>query len=65
MCKSIRNNWLNQHDYNRTFLYPNFEDFLNTNKAVFKDIRLLYRSEHNSVVNLLLVLLPNPAGHQV
>ena len=52
ILKSIRNNWLNQTDYNCTFLYPNFEDFNSTNKALFEDIRLLFRSEQNSVAKL-------------
>ena len=43
---------LNQNDYNCTFLYPNFEDFNSTNKALFEDIRLLFRSEQNSVAKL-------------
>ena len=52
ILKSIRNNWLNQHDYNRTFLYPNFEDLTQVNRALFEDIRLLYRSEQISVAKL-------------
>ena len=52
ILKSIRNNWLYQHDYNRTFLYPNFEDLMQVNRALFEDIRLLYRSEQNSVAKL-------------
>ena len=50
--KSIRNNWLNQHDYNRTFLYSSFDDFSHKSKALFEDIRQLYRSEQNSVAKL-------------
>ena len=26
IIKSIRNNWLNLHDYNKTFVFPKFED---------------------------------------
>ena len=43
---------MNQHDYNRTFLYPNFEDLTQVNRVLFKEIRLLYRSEQNSVDKL-------------
>ena len=52
ILKSIRNNWLNKHDYNRTFLYPSFDDFSHNSKALFEDIRQLYRSEQNSVAKL-------------
>ena len=65
ILKSIRNNWLNQHDYNRTFLYPNFEDLTQVNRALFEDIRLLYRSEQNSVAKLAHRLTQNHAGHQI
>ena len=43
---------MNKHDYNRTFLYPNFEDLTQVNRALFEDIRLLYRSEHKFVAKL-------------
>ena len=28
ILKTIRNNWLNQTDYNRTFIYPSFDNLL-------------------------------------
>ena len=31
IIKCIRNNWLNQKDFNCTFLFPNFEDIVNSN----------------------------------
>ena len=34
IIKLIRNNWVNQKDYNFTFLYPNFKDFSNSNFPV-------------------------------
>ena len=52
ILKSLRNNWLNQQDYNRTFLYPSFDDYSLNSKALFKHIRQLYRSEQNSVAKL-------------
>ena len=52
ILKSIRNNWLNQMDYNKTFTYPDFEKIHVTNKAVFKEIRQLYKSDQHSVAKL-------------
>ena len=52
ITKSIRNNWLNQKDYNRSFVYPNFEDFGMTHTAVFEDIRGLYKDDQHSVAKL-------------
>ena len=39
ILKRIRNNCLNQHDYNCAFLYPSFDDFSHNSKALFEDIR--------------------------
>ena len=52
ILKSIRNNWLNQQDYNRNFLYPSFDDYSHNSKALFEDIRQLYRREQTSVAKL-------------
>ena len=55
IIKSIRNNWLNLNDYERTFVYPNplifpnFEDTLKLNIAQFQDVRSLYKSEQTSI----------------
>ena len=56
ILKSIRNNWLNQIDYNKTFTYPEFEKIHVTNKAVFEEIRQLYQSDQHSVTKLVLRL---------
>ena len=45
ILKTIRNNWLNQTDYNRTFTFPSFENFAMTNTATMEDVRLLFKSE--------------------
>ena len=56
ILKSIRNNWLNLKDYDRTFAYPNpliFPNFDDVNKirtARFQDIRLLYKNEQSSLI---------------
>ena len=52
IIKSVRNNWLNQKDYNKTFIYPNFEDFSITNSAILEDVRLLYKDDQHSVAKL-------------
>ena len=52
ILKSIRNNWLNLKDFNKTFQYPQFDDFTTTNIASFEDVRLLYRSDQHSVLKL-------------
>ena len=41
ILKTIRNNWVNQNDYRKSFSYPNFEDFSTTYTASFEDIRNL------------------------
>ena len=45
ILKTIRNNWLNQTDYNRTFTYPSFDNLSITNTATMGDVRLLFKSE--------------------
>ena len=62
ILKSIRNNWLNQHDNNRTFLYPNFEDLTQVNRAIFEDIRLLNQIEQNSVAHRLTTKSCGPSN---
>ena len=52
ILKTIRNNWLNLKDYNRTFVFPKFEDFSVQSTASFQDIRLLYKSDQHCVVKL-------------
>ena len=41
----MRNNWLNQTDYNRTFTYPSFDNLSITNTATMEDFRQLFKSE--------------------
>ena len=48
ILKTIRNNWLNQKDYNKSFVYPKFDDInldatidFQVNFASFEDIRVL------------------------
>ena len=52
ILKTIRNNWLIQKDYNKSFVYPKFDDInlddtidFQINFASFEDIRVLYGSE--------------------
>ena len=45
ILKTIRNNWLNQTDYNRTFTFPSFDNLSITNTAMIEDIRILFKSE--------------------
>ena len=52
IIKSIRNNWLNQKDYNKTFTYPNFDQIHVSNTAVFEEIRQLYKSDQHAVAKL-------------
>ena len=52
ILKSIRINWLNLKDFNKMFRYPQFEKFDITDIASFEDVRLLYRSEQNSIIKL-------------
>ncbi|KAI6654495.1 hypothetical protein LOD99_891 [Oopsacas minuta] len=52
IIKSIRNNWLNQIDYNKTFTYPDFENIQVASTAVFEEIRKLYKSDQHSVAKL-------------
>ena len=52
ILKTIRNNWLNLKDYQRTFEFPRFEDFSVLNTASFEDIRMLYKTDQHSVVKL-------------
>ena len=52
ILKSIRNNWVNQKDNNRSFGYPNCEDFTTTNFASFEHIRSLYKADQHSLAKL-------------
>ena len=60
LLKSIRNNWLNQKDFEKTMHYPNLENFevdycrypVQIYSACFQDVRLLYRSERHSLAKL-------------
>ena len=49
IIKTIRNNWINQKDPNRTFTFPSFDDFTLSNSSSFEDIRVLYKEEQRSV----------------
>ena len=40
ILKTIRNNWLNQTDYNRTFIYPSFDNLSITNTATMEDVQV-------------------------
>ena len=37
ILKSIRNNWLNQKNFNKTIHYPNFENFIDVQTAIRRD----------------------------
>lgn len=57
LFKNIRNNWINQKDDMKSFLYPSWENFGYNNfklpkfcHASFKEIRLLYRSQSASLL---------------
>ena len=52
ILKYIRNNWLNQKDFNKTIHYPNFENFIDVRTAMFEEIRQLYKCVQNSVAKL-------------
>ena len=60
ILKSVRNNWLNQKDFHRTFHFPNFqnfqlsscEDYIQVLSASFSDVRLLYISEKQFLAKL-------------
>ena len=52
ILKTIRNNWVNQKDYRRSFSYPNFEDFSFIYAASFEDIRTLYKADQHSIAKL-------------
>ena len=60
ILKSIRNNWLNQKDFEKTFHFPNIDNFevdytrypLESLLASFQDVRLLYHSERDSLAKL-------------
>lgn len=41
--KNFRNNWVNQKDVNKTFVFPDFDDFNIKREARFLDLRRLYR----------------------
>ena len=60
LLKSIRNNWLNQKDYDKTFHFPNLVNFkadytdypLKFGSASFQDVSQLYNSERASLAKL-------------
>ncbi|CAH1112316.1 unnamed protein product [Psylliodes chrysocephalus] len=47
--KNIRNNWLNQKDPQKTFIFPDYSNHLLTKKAHFVDIQNLYKLEINNI----------------
>ena len=59
IIKSIRNNWLNQKDYNTSFIYPNFENSLIINNRILEDVRILYEDDQRSVAKLAQKLTSN------
>ena len=60
ILKSIRNNWLNQKNFDKTMYFPKFDDIevdkcsypLCVYSASFQDVRLLYNSERGSLAKL-------------
>ena len=62
ILKTIRNNWLNLKNEDRTFIYPKREDSspadtrypLNLPTASFNDIQLVYKFEHNFIARFAL-----------
>ena len=60
ILKSIRNNWLNQKDFDKTFHFPNLVNFkvdyfdypLKFGCASFQDVRKLYTTERTSLPKL-------------
>ena len=60
ILKSIRNNWMNQKDFRKTFHFPNFQNIkldycvypVQVYSASFSDVRLLYASEKESLAKL-------------
>ena len=60
ILKSIRNNWLNQKDFDKTFHFPNLVNFkvdyfdypLKFGCASFQDVRQLYTTERTSLAKL-------------
>ena len=60
ILKSIRNNWLNQKDFDKTFHFPNLVNFkvdycdypLQSGCASFQDVRQLCNSERTSLAKL-------------
>ena len=63
IIKTIRNNWLNQKDFNCTFIFPHFEDILHSNypmrlsQAAFQVINL------NLTLTILILLHSNNLLH--
>ena len=49
IIKTVRNNWINQIDSNRTITCPSFTSYDNSLNAVFHDLRNLLKLEQNSV----------------
>ena len=52
IMKSIRNNWLNVKNHDKTLQYPDFGDFQQVNNASFEDIRILYLEGQYKCVKL-------------
>jgi hypothetical protein len=39
--KNIKNNWLNLKNYQKTFIYPDFDDYNVIHKTSFEHLRVL------------------------
>lgn len=50
IIKTIRNNWLNQKDTEKTFLYPSFTNHEQKKQAKFSVLREIYKKESNQLL---------------
>lgn len=48
IAKNVRNNWLNKKDFEKTFWYPDFDDFKTICKASFLDLRDIYKADFSA-----------------
>lgn len=51
---NIRNNWINQNDFDKTFKFSNFENHSIIERALFSDIRKVYNMEVNQITKTTL-----------
>lgn len=52
LLKSIRNNWINQKDFDRSFVFPSFLDHKKLLVAKFSKLRDLYKKECNCLLKM-------------